>query len=95
MKRKINSPKFTAELFRDRSRGAVVCTIPPQVSAGWRIGQRVYFSARRGEIHVTPRPLRSSKGRIYSSRLRRKSVPVRQRHEVRGLRPTPVEGVYP
>lgn len=43
--------------------------LPPKLS-GFKVGQRVFFAARDGEIVIHPKPVRVINGRLLSSRVR-------------------------
>ena len=43
--------------------------LPPQLS-GFKVGQRVFFAMRDGEIRIHPKPVRVVGGRLLSSRVR-------------------------
>lgn len=45
-------------------------TLPDSVSP-FRLGQRVYFSAKAGQICISPHPVRARDGRLPSTRIRR------------------------
>ena len=48
--------------------------LPPQLS-GFKVGQRVFFAMRDGEIRIHPKPVRVVGGRLLSSRVRHAVLP--------------------
>jgi hypothetical protein len=61
--------------YKDRSYSSLVqrggrITLPPEI-ASFRLGQRVYFYARDGQVGFQARPKRAVRGRLLSSRIRR------------------------
>lgn len=43
--------------------------LPPELT-GFKVGQRVFFAMRGGEIRIHPKPVRVVGGRLLSSRVR-------------------------
>ncbi len=57
--------------FRTVVRQNRLVVLPPGLS-GFRLGQRVFFSVRGPSIVVTPKPKGVWRGRLQSSRIRRR-----------------------
>lgn len=67
--------KFPSHPTKNLSYSSVVrpggrITLPTEI-ASFRLGQRVYFYARDGQVSFQARPKRTVRGRLLSSRIRR------------------------
>lgn len=66
--RNLRSPIRSKVSYPTMVRGNMV-HLPPKLS-GFKVGQRVFFAARDGEIVIHPKPVRVINGRLLSSRVR-------------------------
>lgn len=68
----MKSPGYST---KDRTYSSLVrrggCITLPREITSFRLGQRVYFYARDGQLGFQARPKRTVRGKLFSSRIRR------------------------